>query len=73
MFEETLLSGRFVKGEEVRAENKVEGLPLLGGGTLVGCICGSRLVRYLCLSGALLHLSTPEHTVKSEATVLIDR
>ena len=29
LFEETLLGGRFVEGEEVRAENKVEGLPLL--------------------------------------------
>ena len=36
LFEETLLSGRFVEGEKVGAENKVEGLPLLGGGTLVG-------------------------------------
>ena len=30
-FEEPLLGGRFVEGEKVGTENKVEGFPLLGG------------------------------------------
>lgn len=35
LFEETLLSGRFVEGEEVWAEDKVERFPLLGECALV--------------------------------------
>ena len=35
LFEETLLSGRFVEGEEVWAEDKVESFPLLGECALV--------------------------------------
>ena len=37
LFEETLLGGRFIEGEQVRAKDKVEGFPLLQAGALVKC------------------------------------
>lgn len=55
LFEETLLSRRFVEREEVGAEDKVEGFPLF------------------CLSGAFMHLSASEYTIKGETTILVDR
>ena len=38
LLEETFLRGRFVEGEEIGAEDKVEGLPLLREGALVDCM-----------------------------------
>lgn len=72
LFEETLLSGRFVEGEEVWAEDKVERFPLLRGGALVRYKCRTRTGRNFCLSCAFMHLSASEHTIKGEATILVD-
>ena len=72
LFEETLLSGRFVEGEEVWAEDKVERFPLLRERALVKYWCRVRIGRYFCLPCAFMHVSTSEHTIKGEATILVD-
>ncbi len=72
LFEETLLGGRFVEGEEVRAKDEVEGFPLLQAGALVKGMPCSGMGEDLGFPGAFMHLSASKHTIEGEATILVD-